>query len=230
MLLIEIGNTTVKLARLMPDGEIHVERIEDVDQLIEVCRGSMQPVLCAPVGLELSNQLLPHLASAASLQIVSSNDFQEFVADSYDTPETLGLDRILNLAGLQGNGVVVSCGTAITVDALVDGRPRWGAIVPGFTTATQGLHQRIPLLPPVSLDATPVLPARTTRDSLANGVLLVTARGVRAIAEALVADVNVSVPVVLTGGDAEVMLRLWDAPGAAVDDVLLFRGMLAGGG
>lgn len=225
--LIEIGNSTIKWATVDRDGSITIERFGDIDSLLQRCEGLSSPLICAPVG-EMSDVVISALRETHSVRVLGREGFREFVGDSYLTPETLGLDRILNLRGLSGDGLVISCGTAITIDAISNGRPYWGAIMPGFRTAAEGLHARVPALPLVSLDTEPRLPATTSYISVTNGVILGTARAAQAIASELlaVAFKATEAKIVLTGGDAELLLRLWKGDTIpAIDEALLFRGI-----
>ncbi len=228
-LLLEIGNSTLKLARVGPDGGIDVTRHGSVESLTAELGDGRPQVLCAPVGRELSAIALPILQRMAHLRVVDREDFAGFIAGSYDTPETLGLDRVLNLVGLAGDGIVISCGTAITVDALAAGRPFWGGIMPGFQTAAEGLHVRVPALPLVPPDAATILPARTSYESVANGIVLGTAGGAQGLAGRMARIVfNYDSPlVILTGGDASLLARFWEGKSPRVDETLLFRGMMA---
>jgi pantothenate kinase type III len=216
-LYLEIGNTTIKLARRAGDGSFDIVRFDDLHSLLAELADEDREILCAPVNERFGGEVIRQIVSDR-LRLITRDDLRSFVGDSYDTPETLGLDRILNLIGLGGDGIAISCGTAITVDAVVDGRPRWGAILPGFRTAADGLHERVPALPHVSPGDAVGLPARTSHQSVANGVLLGTALAVRGIVERLAVG-----RVVATGGDAWVLQSLWDW--VKVDEGLLFRGM-----
>lgn len=212
MLFLEIGNTTFKLARPLPNGTFRAERFTDSSSLLEKIPSS-EALLLAPVAQGRASQIFPLLQQhAASLTVLSNQDFAWFIGDSYDTPNTLGLDRILNLYALQENRVVVSCGTAITVDVLVDGVPRWGAILSGFQTAIDGLTHQAPALPNVSADGLQGLPARTSHGSVANGIFLGTALSVYHLAMMLVQSVGLppETPLVLTGGDAALLSFLWE--------------------
>jgi len=228
--LLEIGNTSAKLvpAGKRPEGS-SILRFDDVEPLLDRLALIGGKVLCVPTGSRMSRQILDRVPSTVRARVLEWDDFLDFIGETYDTPETLGLDRILNLIGLEGDGIVVSCGTAITVDAVARGRPFWGAILSGFTTASEGLHNRIPALPSIDISTnTPALPARSSKASVANGVLLGTALGaqgiVRAIARQLFVDIHPRI--VLTGGDAELMLSLWEGDERPViDEALLFKGM-----
>jgi type III pantothenate kinase len=177
--------------------------------------------------------IVARLARRSRTTIITREMLAAFVGTSYDTPETLGIDRVLNLLGTTHDAVVISCGTAITVDARIGGRPVWGAIMPGFATAAEGLQKRIPALPLVDVTREPLLAARTSVDSVTNGVLLGTALGAQGLADELarLAPPSADLPVILTGGDAQILERLWPAESRApiVDEMLVFQGMMAWG-
>lgn len=226
-ILLEVGNTTVKLARSTGGGGIIVERYEDPEEVAGLLDGCDAEIVCVPVGS--GGNLPPAFHDLAGLRVMRRADLLPFAGSSYASPETLGLDRILNLAGLAGQGIAISCGTAITIDAMTPDGPFWGAIMPGFGAAALGLHDRIPVLPLVSADALVALPARTSLESVANGVLLGTALAVAGLAGRLAAlgFPGAAPRVVVTGGDGELLLRYWnDVPAPELDAALLFRGML----
>ncbi|MEO5930549.1 MAG: type III pantothenate kinase [Candidatus Kapaibacterium sp.] len=231
MTLLEIGNSTIKLA--FPTGpSFAIERFDpdDADALARRCVGLPGPIICALVGSWPTGNPLEYLRDKGiDIRVIERRELDDVVGESYDTPETLGLDRIFNVMGLEGDGVVISCGTAITIDAIAGGKPLWGAILPGFRTAAEGLHRRIPALPVVQLDAITMIPARSSITSVANGVLLGTMYAVRGIAGelALHAFDGDAPRVVITGGDAATLQRLWSSePLPEIDEALLFRGML----
>ncbi|MEP7220825.1 MAG: type III pantothenate kinase, partial [Bacteroidota bacterium] len=188
------------------------------------------PIICALVGSSPTGNPLEYLRDTGiDIRVIERRELDDVVGESYDTPETLGLDRMFNVMGLAGDGVAISCGTAITIDAIAGGKPLWGAILPGFRTAAEGLHRRIPALPVVQLDAITIIPARSSITSVANGVLLGTMHAVRGIAGelALHAFGGDAPRVVITGGDAATLQRLWSSePLPEIDEALLFRGML----
>ena len=229
MILIELGNSTIKIARPLSDDTLMLERMATADELLRRVEQLDSEIVCAPVGQKHSDKVVDRLRRRGNATIITREMLTRFIGASYDTPETLGIDRVLNLIGLGKDGVVVSCGTAITVDARIGGRPVWGAILPGFATAAEGLHARVPALPRVDITREPRLPARTSIDSVANGILIATAHGAHAIARELSrsAGPNVSLPITLTGGDAQIMERLLPPPPAVVDELVLFAGMLA---
>ncbi|MBC8145502.1 MAG: type III pantothenate kinase [bacterium] len=227
MIYLELGNTTIKLAHDVGDDMLLLERFTSADALLKRIGNVDDRIVCAPIGQKHSEKLLRALSERDDTVIISPEMLSRFIGDSYDTPHTLGIDRVLNLMGLVADGVVISCGTAITVDMLVGGIPSWGAIMPGFTTAAEGLHERIPALPSVDIHHIPALPSRTTIDSVANGVIVGTVHAAQAIATDLSALApKAQLTVVLTGGDAQILERLWRGePKPVLDELLIFAGM-----
>lgn len=230
MLLVEVGNSTIKTARPLDGGGFRVERHADDDSAVAAINAAGLPALLAPVAG-------PRAASLEGLDVpvmaITHDTIRAFVADTYDTPDTLGIDRVLNVIGLDVPGIVISCGTAITVDALGNDGPVWGAILPGFTTAAEGLHARIPTLPLVEIDEAIELPARTSRQSVVNGVVLGTALAARELASrhSRIVFGSGRVPVTITGGDARLLRRLWTGElYPHIDEDLLFRAMMRVGG
>ena len=222
---LEIGNST---AKLLPAGtSLHdlsaPLRFSDPDRLLERLSGLTGRIVCAPIGERLSGLILPRIPETLDLRVIERADLAGFVGDSYDTPATIGLDRVLNLIGLESDAVVISCGTAITIDMLAGGVPRWGAIMPGFRAAARGLADAVPILPEAEPAMTPELPARSSLQSVVNGVLLSVAFGALGIARELAGE---NPRLMLTGGDAPLMARLLARHTATtVDDLLTMRGM-----
>ncbi|MCB0712105.1 MAG: type III pantothenate kinase [Ignavibacteriae bacterium] len=227
MLYIEVGNSTLKLAHRNSDGTFRVSRFTHPTHLLEEIPPKAE-MLLAPVAESQVGNILPQLKERGTVRLLGRDQFREFLADSYDTPETLGLDRILQLFALDVDAIVISCGTAITIDALFRGSPFWGAILPGFTTASRGLSAQAPALPVVSSNDTVLLPARSSRTSIANGILLGTTLALQGLADMLADEIGASqsLPVIVTGGEAEVLRSFWRREReVTVRPALLFEGM-----
>jgi pantothenate kinase type III len=166
------------------------------------------------------------MPAGSNVRIFDRHATMKLVGTTYDTPDTLGLDRILNVAGQSGDGVVISFGTAITVDACVGGVPRWGSIAPGISILAEALSDSIAVLP-IGDNAHVHVPARTSVASVSNGVVLGAVEGAHGLAERLVAPVPLeTLRVVLTGGDAAIALSHWRWTPPLVDEALLFRGAM----
>lgn len=103
-----------------------------------------------------------------------------------DRPERAGVDRrvqVLGAAALAaGPAVVVSCGTALTVDmADADGALLGGAILPGLTLGMRALAAATARLPVVDLEGGVEVPARDTETAIRTGVVIGAAGAVERI-------------------------------------------------
>jgi type III pantothenate kinase len=133
--------------------------------------------------------------------------------------ETTGADRALAVAGARAlqppgiPGLVVSCGTAITVERIAaDGTWQGGAIAPGLTVSARALHLQTAQLPLVSPSADPAPPpwGRSTCPALEAGVFWGTVGTVRELLARQAAGLEPAPWLVWTGGDAETLARWID--------------------
>lgn len=146
------------------------------------------------------------------------------VYNGYAQPETLGVDRFANLIACRALGLgpclVVSVGTAVTVDALTaDGVFRGGLILPGAGLMRKSLHQATAGVHPV--------PGRLheypdcTADAVESGVAAAISGAIAQFRERFEADVGHPVEVVLTGGDAAWIATRVASPQRQIPDLVL---------
>lgn len=181
--------------------------------------------LCCVGGEGLRARLGAALAGAKTTEVVASASCAG-VRNLYAQPAALGADRWCALLGLRarfGHGVVVTCGTAITIDALsAAGDFAGGLILPGRAAQVAALEATTQLsLPPAQeLAAVAAAAIATTEEAVATGVLAAAAGAVkwyinhRELAAA---------PLVLAGGDASWLAP--QLPRAQIDDALIFAGI-----
>lgn len=151
------------------------------------------------------------------------------VTNGYRDPAQLGVDRWLALLAARERSrapaVVVSCGTALTVDLLAgDGRHLGGYIGPGLTTMRTALGQRTQA-PTVGAPAEGAIaslaPGRDTRAAVDAAL---PAMMLGPVERALAYLPDESLPVVwLTGGDAPVLTGWLDGAQEVPD--LVFEGL-----
>ncbi len=146
----------------------------------------------------------------------------------YDTPSSLGLDRVVAVCGAKAlfpgrDCVVVDAGTAMTIDALAAGaspeedRFAGGSISPGLRMRLQAMHEytdRLPLIAP-PYGKCPQRWSVSTRDALLAGALGGMADQV--ISSRMKPD-DAETLIVLTGGDAGVLAEA--IAGRADDDMM----------
>lgn len=129
----------------------------------------------------------------------------------YPKPETIGADRLANAIAakrhLGAPSVVVDFGTAVTFD-VVDrtGRYVGGIISPGLSAMTDYLHERTALLPRVTIREPESVIGKSTEEAMLIGAV----HGYRGLIRELIHELRAelkedSIPIVATGGDAELI-------------------------
>ncbi|MFI5454922.1 MAG: type III pantothenate kinase [Isosphaerales bacterium] len=134
------------------------------------------------------------------------------VRHSLDQPETTGADRALAVSAAvrlmpqARPGLVVSCGTAITVERITaQGIWQGGAIATGLRLAAQALHLLTAQLPLVEVRHAPPAWGSSTRPALESGVYWGVVGAVRELLTRQADDLHGDPWVVWTGGDAALL-------------------------
>jgi len=177
-LILDIGNTSTKLAVIDGSKKLKVARIDDLtrEELEKTFSGfNIQKAIVSSV-----REQLPFITDLISANIpyvhrLSYRSKLPFRIE-YETPETLGTDRIAGVAGafslFPGSELlVIDAGTAITYDFLTEGIYRGGNISPGLNLRFRALHEFTGKLPLVTLADTFTKPGRNTADAILAGVI-----------------------------------------------------------
>ncbi len=151
-------------------------------------------------------------------------------------PETAGTDRAFAVLGALaverpgavGPGIVVSCGSAITVER-ISARGVWegGAIAPGYRMAAEALHAMSTQLPMVRPDRTPEGWGRSTVPALEAGVFWGTVGAIRALVGRQSEGLVPRPWAVWSGGDAEALIgpTALDLPDQRLRPSLVIEGL-----
>ncbi len=130
--------------------------------------------------------------------------------NNYQTPETLGKDRLAALAGAQFLYpslplLVIDAGTALTFDLMVDDVFLGGNISPGLQMRFKALHQQTNRLPLAAPGEVPFW-GRSTTEALVAGVQNGLLMEVEAYCHEVIRE-NPLIKVIITGGDADFFAR-----------------------
>jgi type III pantothenate kinase len=135
----------------------------------------------------------------------------------YDTPDTLGTDRIAAATGAflrypKKNCLVIDLGTCITYDFLDEkGNFNGGAISPGIRMRLNALHQQTSNLPLIEAwDAKIPLTGKSTKESILSGVII----GVKQEIEGFIRsyhDKVANLQIIFTGGDFKMVENLLES-------------------
>ena len=147
----------------------------------------------------------------------------------YDTPHTLGSDRLAAAAGAwyeapERNMLVIDCGSAITID-FVDrcGHYRGGNIAPGIKMRLQALHDYTSRLPLVDKEGETPTIGHNTETAIRSGVI----RGICHEIDGYITEYREKygdVLVFLTGGDEKTLKNNIKSPIFA-DKYLVAKGL-----
>jgi type III pantothenate kinase len=154
------------------------------------------------------------------------------VRHSLHEPATAGADRAMAVTGAcrlmpRGlPGIVVSCGTAITVERInAQGVWQGGAIAVGLTLAARALHRFTAQLPLVEPRESPPAWGSSTRPALESGVYWGTVGIVRELLARHASDVVGDPWIVWTGGDAPILARAISGAAARIEPDLVLIGL-----
>ncbi|MDP4183896.1 MAG: type III pantothenate kinase [Bacteroidota bacterium] len=128
------------------------------------------------------------------------------IKNTYESPETLGLDRLAAAIGAntlypQQDILVVDAGTAITFEIINNNCYTGGCISPGLSMRFKALSQFTGRLPLIDQNGSLGIPGKNTQEAIRTGVV----QGIRGEIESYITLLNNKYPdlkTILTGGDA----------------------------
>src|SRR5450759_3790632 len=177
-LIVDIGNTSTKLAVFEDNIKLSQSRISELscEELEKELRGIKAQKAIVSSVKEIPPFLFElFLSNIPCVHILSHNSSLPCKIE-YDTPETLGPDRIAAVAGAfsmftGGEVLVIDAGTALTFDFLSANIYKGGNISPGLKMRFKALNKFTDKLPLVSADKNFTFPGRNTTDAITAGVI-----------------------------------------------------------
>lgn len=230
ILAVDAGNTRLKWG--LHDGKVWLEQgwvaTADADRLDDAWRK-----LAAPDKIVASNVAGPGVRALVEeacgrwpvgVRWAVAVESQCGVRNGYENPAQLGSDRwaaLIAARAIAPEGcVVVSAGTAMTVDALsADGVFLGGMIVPGLAAMRRALAESTAAVA-VEGGGFRAFPANTA-DAVYSGALSAMAGAVGRMAGALSKEQGRAPVCLLSGGDAERLLPLLSGKATIVDNLVL---------
>jgi type III pantothenate kinase len=208
-LVIDIGNSSQKLAVFEQRNLVHTELTTSLDtqklaQLLAQYPCSHSIISSVKQEVEALEQYLAKQTTYIRFSASTPNP----IRNQYQSPETLGLDRLAAMTAVHAlfpkqNTLVVDAGTCITYDML-DAQANYfgGSISPGIQMRFRALHEFTGRLPLVSFSPAPIdLVGIDTPTALQSGVV----NGVIAEVNSIITLYQQKHPqlnVVFCGGDA----------------------------
>lgn len=215
-LTVDIGNTSTKVALYEGRDIIKKERLKypDIAAVGKFTgRKSVSRVIISSVNHDPSVVIDFLRDKGAVVHLLSGKSLYPFMID-YETPETIGVDRLAAAAGatLHHPGadlLVIDAGSAVTLDVVIDGSFQGGSISPGLSMRFRALHEFTGRLPLADVSNDFSFPGRSTKDAITGGVVM-----------GLVFEINEYIRTfekrhkklvtVITGGDSEIITSFTD--------------------
>ena len=220
ILTLDIGNTNIKSALFdtdeIKDFRIHTS-IKNVIEYIERIRFKVA-VVCSvnPTSEKILTGRL--MESSIPIYCATVNHKMNLTID-YQTPETLGMDRVCSAVGALDLAVkeklisknqyliTIDFGTATTINiVLADRKFKGGLIAPGIKTMLKSLNQNTAQLPHTDLKSYQGIIGNSTEDSIISGVFTATLGMINEVVEKLKNESNNDPLIFITGGNAKFIL------------------------
>jgi type III pantothenate kinase len=209
-LVIDIGNTTSKLAVFNQRDLVHYQRVKKIDQVelgLLIEKFQIQNATVSSVGATIDElrDFLKQLVNYIPFTTAIKGNIKNY----YETLNTLGLDRWAKVIAayclFEGeNCLLIDAGTCITYDVLTANSEYFGGSISlGIKMRFEALNHFTGRLPLVNWNVNETIPAGTnTENAIKNGVL----QGIINEIEGFIAlenKKNKDLKVVITGGDAD---------------------------
>lgn len=205
-LVIDAGNTRTKIGIFEGASLVATHVFGKAAEAVAFLRGqSVDNLLTSAVTEE--GQALGNAGAVRGQRLVLSPSLPLPISSRYETPQTLGADRIAAACGAWQlfpgqSSLVIDCGTCINYEFIHAGGTYEGGIIsPGISMRFKAMHDmtaRLPLAEPV--DFVP-LTGRQTIQCLQSGVLNGALEEIKGIMGRY-GETNPGIRVILTGGDA----------------------------
>ena len=223
--VIDSGNTYSKVGWFKEEKLIRYTTRLTFDELIQIIRKEVpEKILYSSVNLPVSDLKDALNVSSEIFELSPATPLP--ITKNYDTPETLGADRIAACVGANflfpgEDLVVIDMGTCITYD-LIDSRAvfQGGLISPGVKMRFKAMNSFTKRLPMLDPEPAPDLIGKSTKKAMLSGVM----NGVLAEMEGIIERYRHKSPslrVVLCGGDATFFESSLKPPIFAVPELVL---------
>jgi len=213
--VIDAGNTLIKTAVYNTSGLVIVEThpgwsAEAIISTLNRHAGIRSFLICSTREVPL---WLPELMREKNIRYHELTHLLQLpVKIGYETPETLGKDRIAAVAGAAAlfpvtNALVIDAGTALTFDLITEkGFFEGGNISPGMRMRFTALHHQTFSLPEIGPSEEVPLIGRNTREAILAGVVNGLIYEIDNSINSLKNKYN-DLQVIMTGGDASYLSR-----------------------
>jgi type III pantothenate kinase len=180
ILTIDVGNTRIKAAVFEADILLEhfvflkTELENSIQNILEKYQNTAHLVISSVSDVE--KEAFIRFKTTLNVHFISQSDTFPFV-NCYDTPQTLGIDRMVLAAGAtlqypKQNRLVIDAGTCVTFD-FIDENDNYlgGAIAPGLRLRYESLHNFTAKLPLLNVENPKHFIGKSTSESIHSGVV-----------------------------------------------------------
>jgi type III pantothenate kinase len=179
-LILDIGNSSTKVALFEGNEKIVSLRTrhfscEKMERTFESYQNKLQKAIVSSVR-EMPEFVIDLATHGIPFVHVLTQDSRLPFRNDYETPETLGTDRIAAVAGAalaypRKNVLIIDAGSAVTYDYLIGSVYKGGNISPGIAMRFKALHRFTDRLPLGSTADKFNSPGRSTHEAITAGVI-----------------------------------------------------------
>lgn len=210
ILAVDVGNSSVKLGLIGESSVVKSLTLKKVDKESLLVFIDGVPIQASGIASVVPAQTA-HLneilsAMSASPPLIVSPALSLPFEMGYETPETLGTDRLAAAVGGRAlfpdhrSIVVIDIGTAVTFDVISDDVFLGGIIAPGPDLMRKALAQQTAQLPEVDLEFPSSIIGRTTTECLQSGIMGGFIASINGLLDTVSAELPDDPAIVLTGG------------------------------
>ncbi|MFK7949894.1 MAG: type III pantothenate kinase [Saprospiraceae bacterium] len=210
-LIIDIGNTRTKIA-IFKKGKIFKNmKIKSLSIKILVdlkLEHNINAVIISTVKKTVDTQIVNEIKRWQTFFIQLSHKTSLPIINEYQTPETLGRDRLAAVVGANQiysneNCLVIDAGTCITYDFItMDNRYLGGSISPGLIMRYRAMHEFTAALPLLNKQRLNTFVGYNTVTSMQTGVEVGLTFEIQGFINKYIHKFG-QIKVIMTGGDAE---------------------------
>jgi type III pantothenate kinase len=250
ILLIDIGNSRLKWAISPSHGDLFSDFVEQgsithdaFNQLDHLLSNQLiEKIICSSVitedqTLALKNHCQTIMPQASWFQINGASAIKH-LGSRYDQPQQLGTDRRAMALGAHQmfpgkNILVISAGTATTIDLITPTQHMGGWILPGMTLMSNALNLNTAQLPKVSTnqEKSSLVIGTNTNDAIYQGILA-SHLGAISVAQEYANKQKIKIDLaIVTGGNAKTLSALLKDFSSSVpihhEEQMVLKGLLA---
>jgi type III pantothenate kinase len=224
-IVVDSGNTYFKAGWFSGDKLVKQEKGLTLSELVKVIRSELpERIMYSSVNLSLGAFVEKLSLDIPVMELTAETRIP--LTKNYDTPETLGADRIAAAVGANwlfsdNDLLVIDMGTCITCDLVEkEGVFQGGMISPGVRMRFKALHTFTSKLPQIEPVHSPSLIGKSTVSAIQSGVMNGVLAEITGIIERY-RNENPALCVVTCGGDAPYFETKLKHPIFAVPEVVL---------